>query len=85
MRIYVYTTPNCPQCHMSKKVLTEGKIPFVEIDLTKDDVAMEMVKDLGYASAPVVMVDNAHWSGFRHDKLLNTIMLYRSEAIHVAA
>lgn len=85
MQIYVYTTPNCPQCRMSKKVLDEGQVPYFEIDLTKDDAAMQMVKDLGYASAPVVMVDNSHWSGFRHDKLLNTISLYRTNAIHAAA
>lgn len=66
-------------------MLDEGNVPYLEIDLTKDDDAMQMVKDLGYASAPVVMVDNSHWSGFRHDKLLTTITLYRTNAIHVAA
>jgi glutaredoxin-like protein NrdH len=85
MQIYVYTTPNCPQCRMTKKVLDEGNIPYLEIDLTEDDVAMQMVKDLGYASSPIVMADKAHWSGFRHDKLLNTIMLYRTNALHAAA
>lgn len=70
---------------MSKKVLDGANVPYLEIDLSKDDAAMQMVKDLGYASAPVVMVDDKHWSGFRHDKLLTTISLYRTNVIHAAA
>jgi glutaredoxin-like protein NrdH len=85
MQIYVYSTPNCPQCRMTKKVLKENNISYQEIDLAKDDVAMQMVKDLGYVSAPVVMADSTHWSGFRHDKLLNLITRYRTELIYDAA
>lgn len=31
--------------------------------------ALQMVKDLGYTAAPVVMAGEDHWSGFRPDKL----------------
>ena len=35
------------------------------MDLSQDDAALEYVKDLGYAQAPVVVVDDQdHWAGF---------------------
>ena len=85
MQIYVYSTPNCPQCRMSKKLLDEAQVAYKEVDLSQDDAAMQMVKELGYVSAPVVMVDGTHWSGFRHDKLLNLISRYRAKLVHEAA
>lgn len=85
MQIYVYSTPNCPQCRMSKKLLDEANVAYEEVDLSKDDSAMQMVKELGYVSAPVVIADSTHWSGFRHDKLLHLISSYRSNLIHEAA
>ena len=35
----------------------------------EDELALEQVKALGYAQAPVVVTSNDHWSGFRPDKL----------------
>ena len=37
--------------------------------MSSDPSALEMVKELGYSAAPVVMADGEHWSGFRPDKL----------------
>ena len=48
-------------------------VPFNIIDLTKNEGAMSLVKDLGYQAAPVVVAGEAHWSGFRPDKL-NTLI-----------
>ena len=43
---------------------TKG-IPYRVVDLSQDDAALEYVKDLGYAQAPVVVVDDQdHWAGF---------------------
>lgn len=67
--VTVYTLPSCVQCDSTKRLLTKNEIPFNEVDLSTDERAMVMVRDLGYKSAPVVVVGEDHWSGFRPDKL----------------
>lgn len=67
--VTVYTKPNCVQCEMTKKVLTRDGITFELVDITQDAQALQMVQDLGFASAPVVITDNDKWAGFRADKL----------------
>ena len=71
MTVTVYTLPSCVQCDSTKKVLQRNEIPYNEIDLSINNDAMEMVKALGYASAPVVIAGEEHWAGFRPDKLSN--------------
>jgi glutaredoxin-like protein NrdH len=83
MQVTVYTTPSCPQCEMTKKVLNKGNIRYNIVDLSTDEKAMEYVKqDLGYASAPVVMAGKEHWSGFRHGYLQNLIKIVHGEEAH---
>jgi glutaredoxin-like protein NrdH len=67
--ITVYTLPSCVQCDSTKRVLTKNSIEYQVVDLSQDEVAMEMVKELGYNAAPVVVAGDDHWSGFRPDKL----------------
>lgn len=69
MEVTVYTLPSCVQCESTKKYLTRNDISYSEVDLSLDDEAMNMVKSLGYQSAPVVVAGEAHWSGFRPDRL----------------
>ena len=53
-------------------MLKKNQVEFVEVDMSEDPIALEMVKSLGYTSAPVVIVDESqHWSGFRMDKIQN--------------
>lgn len=79
MRISLYTTPNCPQCRISKKMLDEAHVKYDLIDLTQNAEAMSRVTELGYSAAPVVITENNHWSGFRYEKLLSAITKYRSD------
>lgn len=70
--ITVYTTgPACPQCALTERVMTAAGIPFTDIDLTREENAAArdyVTGDLGYTSAPVVVVDDHdHWSGFQPD------------------
>lgn len=69
MTVTVYTLPACVQCDSTKRLLTRTNVPFEEIDLSSDSEAYEMVRALGYTAAPVVVVGDDHWSGFRPDKL----------------
>jgi glutaredoxin-like protein NrdH len=75
--VKVFTLPSCPQCETTKSYLKKNQIPFEEINLADDPDATEYVKQLGYASAPIVVAGDEHWSGFRFEKLrsLNTAVL----------
>jgi glutaredoxin-like protein NrdH len=67
--VTVYTNPNCVQCEQTKKWLNLNKIEYSIVDLSSDTEALEMVLELGFKSAPVVITDTDKWSGFRLDKL----------------
>lgn len=69
MTITVYSLPSCVQCEQTKKYLKREGLEFSEVFLHEDESATQMVQALGYASAPVVIADDIHWSGFRPDML----------------
>lgn len=69
MTITVYSKPSCVQCDATKRALNKASIPFDVVDITEDDDALEHVKSMGYAQAPVVVTEQDHWSGFRPDKV----------------
>lgn len=67
MTITVYSKPACVQCTATTRALQARGLNFEIIDLTEDDAAMELVTQLGYRQAPVVIAGEAHWAGFRPD------------------
>lgn len=69
--VTVYTQPNCVQCTMTKKQLDKLGIAHDTVDVTTDPEAHAYVTGLGYAAAPVVVVNDGedHWAGFRPDRL----------------
>ena len=67
--LIVYVLPGCVQCVMTKHALETAGVPYVLINLANDQQAMELVKQLGYTSAPVVVAGAASWSGFQPDKI----------------
>lgn len=69
MSVTVYTLPECVQCDSTKRMLERNQIEFDVVDMSQDPIALEMVKSMGYTSAPVVIAGEDHWSGFRMDKI----------------
>jgi len=69
MTITVYSKPACVQCTATTRALDAKGLSYNVIDLTKDAAAMEMVQDLGYRQAPVVIANEDHWAGFRPDMI----------------
>lgn len=67
--VKVYSLPSCVQCESTKRVLKSIDVEFEEIDMSQDPIALEMVRSLGYTSAPVVISGEDHWSGFRMDRI----------------
>lgn len=80
MPVTVYTLPNCVQCDTTKRMLDNKNIQYNTIDLTEDDSAYQMVKSLGYQSAPVVIAGDEHWSGFRIEKINALAVRYLASA-----
>ena len=69
MAITVYSKPNCVQCTATYRALDKAGLNYEVVDISVDAQALEQVKALGYAQAPVVIADGAHWSGYRPDKI----------------
>ena len=69
MSITVYTKPACVQCTATKKALDRAGIDYELVDISLDNDARDYVMALGHLQAPVVVVDEEHWSGFRPDRI----------------
>lgn len=70
--VRVYTKPDCKQCDLTKAALTRAGIPFEVEDLT-DEGNLNAAKSLGFSSAPVVIVGEEGWAGFRPDKIAELV------------
>lgn len=77
--IDVYSRPNCMPCKMTKRALDQAGAHYVEHDVSVDDAAAQRVRDLGYASVPVVTVTLPdgldHWHGYHREKLAAAVYL----------
>ena len=69
-KVTVYTKPACVQCDMTKKMLDKNNIEYDTVDITEDISAFEMIKGMGFMSAPVVITGSDSWAGFKPDKIL---------------
>jgi len=65
MVVKIYTTPNCPYCHMAKHFLEQNKVKFEEIDISKNEkAAEEMIEKSGQMGVPVIEIDGKIIVGF---------------------
>ncbi|KXO88582.1 glutaredoxin-like protein NrdH [Tsukamurella pulmonis] len=69
VEITVYTKPACVQCNATYKALDKAGLDYRVVDITEDAEARDYVMALGYLQAPVVVAGDAHWSGFRPDRV----------------
>ena len=73
-RVTVFSKNDCVQCERTAWYLDREGVGFEVRNMEEDAEALAFVKDLGYKQAPVVIArypdgSEAHWSGFRPDKL----------------
>lgn len=69
--VRVYTTERCQQCTLTKKLMTEQGIEFVEEDATATG-NLAALKYLGYLTAPVVVAGESGddmWAGFQPERI----------------
>lgn len=67
--VTVYSRPACVQCNATYRAMDKRGIDYNVVDVSQDAEALERVSALGYMSAPVVITEDDHWSGFRPDKI----------------
>lgn len=70
--ITIYTTgPSCQRCRLTKEVMDQAGLTYLEVDIRENTAARDyVVEELRYTEAPVVVVDDQdHWSGFRPDQI----------------
>ena len=65
----VYTKPSCVQCDMTKRYLDKAGVEYDTVDITEDPAALDMILDMGFQAAPVVISEAGNWAGFQPDKL----------------
>ncbi len=64
-RVLVFTTPSCPWCNRAKAYLRERRVPFREIDVSRDAAAArDMIRRSGQMGVPVIEIDGRPVVGF---------------------
>ena len=69
MTITVYSKPRCVQCDATYRALDKHGVAYETVDVSVDQDALAYIVGLGYSQAPVVIVGDSHWSGFRPDRI----------------
>ena len=81
MAITIYSKPNCVQCTATYRAMDKAGLSYETVDISLDAQALEQVKSLGYAQAPVVVAGEDHGSGFRPDKIKTLALAVESVAV----
>lgn len=73
-KVLVFTTPTCSWCQRLKAYLRERRVPFREVDVSRDTrAAQDLVRRTGQMGVPVIEIDGRPVVGFdkrRIDTLL---------------
>lgn len=84
-QVIIYSKPTgCFGCTKTKALFEKAGVPFIEVDITANEAALEYIsEELGYAQAPVVIYECAgsvnHWSGLDPVQIAQTITLYKEQ------
>lgn len=52
--ITLYTKPNCPYCEQAKAWLNKNNLPYKSVDITENEVALQMLKEEGHRTVPQI-------------------------------
>jgi glutaredoxin-like protein NrdH len=66
-KVIVYTTNDCIECTMVKKVLTEEGIPFDTRNISESQEYQKEVEKFGYLGVPVTVVGDRSVKGFTNE------------------
>ena len=64
-RVIVYSSPFCGYCGAAKRLLTQKRAPFTEVDIMFDAQRRdEMMMRCGRRTVPQIFIDGRHIGGF---------------------
>jgi glutaredoxin-like protein NrdH len=66
-QIIVYTTQDCIECTMVKRVLTEEGIPFETRDVSTNKEYQKEVEKYGFLGVPVTVYEDRAVKGFTNE------------------
>lgn len=68
--VIVFSTPTCPWCTKVKSYLREKKVPFKEVDVSKDPRALkDMISRSKQEGVPQIWIDREAIVGFDQQKI----------------
>jgi len=69
--VTVFTTgPSCQMCRVTKVHMAKRGIDFEEVRLDEHPGLAEKVRELGFTTVPVVLVDDEDvWGGYSSDRI----------------
>ena len=69
-RVLVFTTPSCPWCTRAKAYLRDRRVPFREVDVSRDPAAArDLVRRSGQMGVPVIEIDGRPIVGVDRPKI----------------
>lgn len=67
-KVFVYSTPSCPYCHMAKDYFKNNGVEFVDYNVAEDQLkAQEMITKSGQMGVPVIDINGEIVVGYRPD------------------
>ncbi len=70
LKILIFTTPSCPHCRATKQYLRQRRIPFKDVDVSKDShAARDMIRRSGQSGVPVIDINGKIVVGFNRPKI----------------
>ena len=67
--ITVYTKPGCVACDATKRKMDDLGIEYTPEDLMSSPAVLQMAREQGITSAPVVDTGTAVWGGYKPDMI----------------
>ncbi len=68
--VKVYSTPTCPYCRMTRKLLEDNGVQYQDFDVAGDKAARyEMISKSGQMGVPVLVIDGEMIIGFDQAEL----------------
>ena len=69
-RVLMFSTPTCTYCRKAKQYFRQKRIPFREVDVSKDQAAArDMVRRSGQQGVPQIQIGNQVVIGFDRPKI----------------
>jgi glutaredoxin 3 len=62
--IKIYSTEFCSFCSKAKELLDDMRIPYEDINIYEDADAMEVMREMEFATVPQILIDDMWIGGY---------------------